>query len=416
MKGLGFQVNGWMEGDLPRENALTNTLLTISVDGVPLTHIYRKSMQSLTDSVCLPLYPLAEWLSANWWRLLYDCNNCRAPENFAVSHNLMYAGEGYFLPNCSIVSEMDTVRFAWQPRSINQGDLNYIATGASNIQLPQFQSEISRIIAMTIERLNAFQLHDTPLHRNFEAIRNSMQNREEREFCIACAQLGFDPYCLDDDTAIKVMNTADGLAQITAPGEFLNAVNLEEAEQATRWIAENQKGIAPAAIPNLSDIHERMPASKAVTPWEQGYEEARWIRANWVKTQEDVMDFRKRVEDSTQLSDIPSAFCTAAVNSNALFFASMPPSGFLTGRLLSHYLHTETSSVNLVTHLTTPPQKRSRAFSAELQAPSEQIRLALHGRKQIARDEVLELAEAFKTNESTILYQLENHRLATIVA
>ena len=82
--------------------------------------------------------------------------------------------------------------------------------------------------------------------------------------------------------------------------------------------------------------------------------------------------------------------------------------------MFAGYLHSPANHINLVTTVYTPDQKRSRAFSAELFAPAESIRVDLKGKAFVCEDDVSELAEKYQIGESVIKYQIENHRIAAI--
>ena len=99
---------------------------------------------------------------------------------------------------------------------------------------------------------------------------------------------------------------------------------------------------------------------------------------------------------------------------NPMFVSTSFQSSFLLGRMFGEYLHTPADSINLVTKISTPNQKRCRAFAAELIAPAELLRVDLKGRSQLCEDDVSELADKYQTSEFVIKHQLENHHLAVV--
>lgn len=63
MTAFELRAHDWFEGGAPKELAVTNTLLTIIVNDHIVSSLNTPSIRSVSDSLCLPLYPLAEWLA-----------------------------------------------------------------------------------------------------------------------------------------------------------------------------------------------------------------------------------------------------------------------------------------------------------------------------------------------------------------
>ena len=74
MSSFEFNTRDWFEGTAPEELAVTNNSLSVAVNGKVVTYLLNKAIKSTSNEVYLPLYPVAEWIAANWWRLLYECN------------------------------------------------------------------------------------------------------------------------------------------------------------------------------------------------------------------------------------------------------------------------------------------------------------------------------------------------------
>lgn len=146
MSNFDFITQDWLEGSAPPELALTNTMFSININGKTVTLIYRKNSKSTSDYICIPLYPVAEWLARNWWRLFFECNQRQNQAEYQYCHNLQYAGEGYFLPDLLISPEMDVMKFHWSPRSINQESLTFLGSGAESVNLPLVYREIERFL------------------------------------------------------------------------------------------------------------------------------------------------------------------------------------------------------------------------------------------------------------------------------
>jgi len=420
MKEFEFKIHSWLEGASPIELAVTNNFLSILVSGEIISDVFHQSNKSTANGVYLPLYPIAEWIAANWWRLLFECNRQRGNEDFRYCHNLSFSGEGYFLPDLSFLPETDVVNLEWKKRSINNGELQFLGQGQTKVPFDDIQSEFASFIQIVIERLETLGIQDTPLQKDWEAIRKAYNDQEEKDFCIACAQLGIDPYVVTEEQAQCIIDSHEILHKNVDVNEFFNAVSMKSITESTEWLAKisNDKSIKKKANDLFREIKERIPVFNDYQPWKRGYKEAQWVRANFFSTNFMLNDFYSMIEDTTHYEDIPFDFCMAVTKTsddlNPTFIHPGRVSHFHAGRLLGNYIHSSENTCKLMTKLYTPEQKYSRAFAAELIAPAESLRNDLKGKYCVCDDDIVELSQKYQINDSVIRHQIENHKLAEI--
>ena len=420
MSNFELKTQDWFEGSAPRELAVTNNFLSIVVNDEVVSHLSNQAIRSTSTGVYLSLYPLAEWLAANWWRLLYECNLQRNVADFQSHHNLSYAGEGYFLPDLLLAPEMDVVHLQWAPRSINHGQLSFIAHGGTSVPFDSVRNELARFIHLVIGRLQANNIGDTLLQRDWNAVCASERDRDERQFCIACAQLGLDPYCVSEEVADQIVKADESIGKIVDLNEFFNTVAPENIAESVTWLKQVGYDHADCEIANICrEIKEHLPKFSESLPWALGYEEAKWVRKTYFPSQTQLRDFQNKFAETAEQENAPYGFCSALVGASneqhPTFILTSFQNSFLQGRMLGEYLHTPADSINLVTKVSTPNQKRCRAFAAELLAPAELLRDELKGCSQLCEDDVSELAEKYQTSEFVIKHQLENHHLAVLL-
>ena len=149
MKEFEFRIRDWFEGCPPLEFAVTNNFLSVFVDEILVSKLSNYSNKSTADGIYLPLYPIAEWLVTNWWRLLYECNNYRN-NDFEYCHNLSFAGEGYFLPDIRFLPENDIIGIEWKPRSINGDMLSFCDFGDRTVSFASVESEFKCFINIVL--------------------------------------------------------------------------------------------------------------------------------------------------------------------------------------------------------------------------------------------------------------------------
>ena len=420
MKEFEFKIQSWIEGSSPIELAVTNNFLSILVRGEIISDVLHQANKSTANGVYLPLYPVAEWIAANWWRLLYECNRQRGNEDFRYCHNLSFAGEGYFLPNLSFFPETDVVYLEWEKRSINNGDLQFLGQGQAKIPFDDIQKEFASFIQIVIGRLETLGIQDTLLQKDWEAIQKANNDQEEKDFCIACAQLGIDPYAVTEEQAQRIIDSHEILSKNVDVNEFFNTVSMKNITESTEWLAKlsNDKSIKKKANAFFREIKEKIPGFKDYQPWKRGYKEAQWVRANFFNASFKLNDFYSLIEETTHNEEIPFDFCMAVTKTsddlNPTFIHPDKLSHFQAGRVLGDYIHSSGNTCKLMTKLYTPEQKYSRAFAAELIAPAESLRNDLKGKCYVCDDDIAELSQKYQINDSVIRHQIENHNLAEI--
>ena len=420
MKEFEFKIQSWIEGSSPIELAVTNNFLSILVRGEIISDVLHQANKSTANGVYLPLYPVAEWIAANWWRLLYECNRQRGNEDFRYCHNLSFAGEGYFLPNLSFFPETDVVYLEWEKRSINNGDLQFLGQGQVKIPFDDIQKEFASFIQIVIGRLETLGIQDTLLQKDWEAIQKANNDQEEKDFCIACAQLGIDPYAVTEEQAQRIIDSHEILSKNVDVNEFFNTVSMKSITESTEWLAKlsNDKSIKKKASAFFREIKEKIPGFKDYQPWKRGYKEAQWVRANFFNASFKLNDFYSLIEETTHNEEIPFDFCMAVTKTsddlNPTFIHPDKLSHFQAGRVLGDYIHSSGNTCKLMTKLYTPEQKYSRAFAAELIAPAESLRNDLKGKCYVCDDDIAELSQKYQINDSVIRHQIENHNLAEI--
>lgn len=169
----------------------------------------------------------------------------------------MFAGEGYLLPDLTLLPEQDVFRLQWRPRSINQGARTLTSQGNATLDFPLVMETLAAFIRLVVARLVACGLHDTPLQQDWQAICASSQDPEERSFCIACAQLGLDPYCVGTETANRIIQADETLSGSLDMADLFHAAAPEELLAIGSWLQEQQHALRhPAAPPSSSGTSE----------------------------------------------------------------------------------------------------------------------------------------------------------------
>jgi hypothetical protein len=412
--------------------------LRISVDGQPITRVYDSRSRSVRENIFVPCYPLAEWLATHWWFLHYEVetpgNSSRA--GLLNRHNLRSGREGFAIPSLSIWPVGETLQLEWHPTRPEHEAVEFISSGLAHVSLDEFDSEMTTFITAVIERLVEFDVTETLLQSEWEQIQNV--GTEEREFCIAAASLGLDPYTLSEDEQESIISIAAVVPEEISL-EFFRAAELRSL-----------KAQAQELVDALADVHanqgELLPLRQVrngvndswkghTLPWLQGYAFAQDLRkylglnGQALRSLHDIAEAFDVPKDEVTKAVIEREFSetfTAVVASNSngspgFLINSGPRETYIHGRsfafcrgLFEYLSEPRDDAVGLVTQSRSAQQKRNRAFAAEFLAPAAAIRSRLSG-ELVSGEEIDAVAFDFGVSSEVVRHQVENHRLARIV-
>lgn len=205
MSRLSFKT-GWVdaEGVQGPELAATMATLEIRVDDSVVSRVLDTRAQTVRDSVCVSLYPFAEWMATNWWFLTHEIDNPdkKRDPDFRRRHAIGDR-DGYSYPELHMFPQGGRTYLAWAPDRSRLAAVEFLDGGSAWIDSGEFRATCTDLIDLVIRRLQALGVEDTFLQEEWSAIQEA--DPEEVEFCIAAAQLGWDPYDMDDDQRAFVL-------------------------------------------------------------------------------------------------------------------------------------------------------------------------------------------------------------------
>lgn len=371
------------------------------------------------------LYPLAEWVAFNWWLLLADGRpswRSRGVEG-APGHSFRAASDGFPWPNLVLIPEHDFVRVAWTKwpsRATSPYPVRYLGSGVARAPLADVRTSLADLVEAVLERLREDEVSDTPLEREWSAIRSL--DAEEVEFCIASAQLGLDPFSDGADLSDLISEVFENMT----PGmrdEFLDAADPKQLSSSLNWTLEARKAganatgvssvdlsaIVATAVPDLTDD------SLAGEPWQVGYaaasrsRDALGLGAHEPLPPDPLLQASHLNVDDRGLiglairrdEEAPALVAARYTRSTTMRFAAARALWTLAADMVEPFLITASHS---------PAQQASRAFGAELIAPAPGIESFLGG-QPINDETVAEIADHYGASELLIRHQLENQIL-----
>lgn len=406
--------------------------LAVNVAGRYPTRMVDEGARTVRDSIYVPLYPVAEWLAANWWRMLFEMESSERAKDpsYDSRHNLRSAREGYSLPALSFHSVGDFMQLRWNAEVLIHHGVEFLESGSAYLKQSDVHRSLSAFVTSVVARLDQSDVRDTFLQQEWAAI-NSI-GQEEADFCIAAATLGIDPFDVDDAVASALLDVA-AVIPSSVRREFLAVASQGDLRRDTSNVA---AGIETARR-NRADVGALRELRDAVTtpplnggpPWQQGYSAARHLRADLHIGNEPLRTFGDvagalRIEPAVLSAAVidqpgPTRAYEAIVATNekagpafAVSRRSERAVRFQFCRGLYEFL-AGGDGPWLVTRGLSDRQKRNRAFAAEFLAPAAAIREKVSS-SVISAEEVDDLAQHYGVASEAIVHQIANHDIATV--
>lgn len=386
-------------------------------------------------SVYGALYPLAEWIAFNWWLL---CSHTRAGESAArrerawptldrrapswSHHNVRAAGEGQAWPNLALVPLGRTTHVQWRADHI--GDpavpVRFIGHGDVEMSSHAAQAALGGLVESVLARLAEQGVFDTPLAKEWEAIRSA--DEDEAAFCHAAARLGLDPYGVTEEQAASIVRAGH---ELEAPllDDFLDSVTPTRLGEGLDWVRRASRRLAAEAarpdglatrLTGLAPEGTGDPHG-AELPWTVGYRQAQQVRGHLDMQATDPFPVESLVRVARESAPDPRLVALAGrtgdhsgvlVTGRSLHRAAQRFAG---ARALWHVVHEPHGQRFLLGPTATDRHRTARAFAAELLAPAEGIRAHLEpSTGVVSDDEIASISRHFKTSELVITHQVEN--------
>ena len=87
---------------------------------------------------------------ANWWRLFHEVENERTPRgDFAETHDLAFAGEGFLLPSLTIAPTPQKMRLRWKRYRPLHSEIEFTEQGEALVDRHDFGEAVQTIVEAT---------------------------------------------------------------------------------------------------------------------------------------------------------------------------------------------------------------------------------------------------------------------------
>ncbi|HXB75354.1 MAG TPA: hypothetical protein VNY05_44390 [Candidatus Acidoferrales bacterium] len=401
--------------------------LEIYAEGEPITRVEARRTQSVRTGIYVPLFPIAEWMIANWW-FLWDEWRANGRDG---RHSLLAAREGFVLPDLSFVPTETKMEVMWWPSAStlsarSSSDVLFLSGGSSIVPKAHVKEEFRRLVEAVIERLSARQVQHSYLVPEWRAILDAEHDPEQKAFCEKAARLGCDPFDVADSLAAQIEHLGVLLPEPMAE-DFCDAIPLAQMTSGAQAVKTFIDSASATAVNEgkWREFREKSHWRRTEAPWRDGYNEARVLRAYLGRSgaiATGLDSFLKQAFGSLEIREFEVASRIEAISAPTQTGAPLfgyrshrreESKRFILCRALSDHL--ASGQPSLVTRSATEHQQRNRAFAAEFLAPAESIRERI-GADRVGEEDIEDLAQEFQVSDLVIRHQIENHNLTWLGA
>lgn len=415
----------WIDAVEASDDPARETLATLVIEAgdQTITSVLDRRHGLYRRHVVVPLFVVAEWLVSHWHHIWYEIEdtNQQRPD-FESRHNLAFAGDGFILPDLTMVPESGRMLLRWTRSRPRHARIEFVDEGEQVVDREHLEAQFRRLVDAVIERLRT-RPRRGPAAEDLECAWRAVNalDPDERAFGRAAALLGVDPFDVQDSLADAII----GFWEHVAPSlreDALAGASEDSLPGARQWLDEALAVIEGAGDEQMwsnvrNSVRKSLPATANDRPWRHGYALARAAR-DALAAGEGRFDFPPAFalhhEEKQPLSK--RILGLVATNSPACVTAarrSESGTRFLRARAIGDYLGRTEPGPGLLSSLATARQALSRAFAAELLAPAASLRKRLTG-GIVDIEEIDGFGREFGVSSEVIRRQIENHELAMV--
>jgi len=381
--------------------------------------------------IAVSVFPLAEFIAANWWPLLHEPqkqeNLLLDASAFNQRHWIDKYTDGFAYPTLGFFGADTSVRIIAKTSRIESANIEFpVSSGKSGaywdgVERGAVETALLTFLTETSERLPAND-DKTWLKDVIARIRHTRIDQDEAIYCRCAGLLGADPYEAGDEINAAITQTIAILGQDVAMEMFATAEAANVASRA-QWLQDQTH----SAIRKSREVATKVDALKrklkvamlpTSKPWERGYALAQQLR-NLLNLTPDMP--MPTVDSVTQaLFDAPSTFVSniknlepnsgvrgVASESRDGFGIAMHGGKFQLAATFADFLFSRDDTLFLSTSASTDRQKSNRAFAAEFLAPIEGIK-DKWSMNNLTETNIDNIAKEFGISSSIVSYQVQN--------
>lgn len=312
-------------------------------------------------------------------------------------------------PDLFIVPEGAVSNLTWHAGAgLADQPVKFLTSGSTSIAADDVRQALSGFVHSVLERLDEAGVSGTPLQKEWEAL--ASLDDEEREFAIAAARLGLDPFDVQDAIASTITRIGDSLERDLLL-EFLDSAMPDQLQTALDWLrkAQGNLPLADEPIPRAGGhaiYHGR--------PWVMGYAGAKRLRSDLALEPTDRIAIDRWVAVARMSPDSGGLQGLVGVNDDRVGLVLPDESKntttvrFAQSRAVGHAILSDRRSA-LLDPARTDSGRMSRAFAAELLAPADGIQAHLHAFGDYPTERAVDhIAHHYGVSPMLVQHQFDN--------
>jgi hypothetical protein len=427
VNSLSLNFDWLTSGNDAPEIQKTMGMFGLKVGEISLTRNEDIWSQTIRDTVLVSAYPLAAWMVASWWRLLYEPLplGTKPSVDWRMAHELTAANQGFIWPRVIFASDTEFMQI-WCRTSnpSRQQSIRYINGLDQPVLLPllEFEQKAKIFIESVLSRLNATGLSETSLSGLWREVQEEFSDPESTQYRRCEAELGFDP----DECPESVINDALHLNRQMGDSTFSEVApaysqELSEAKPLSAKIADITEEPGLDGKPEVSVDDFSGSPSKA--PWQKAKELASYLRKQIDMGENPVNDEilyellglqKSEYESWTPANRQPVSIAVPLETARFKFYPRKKhpiAKRFELARFLGDYLlySNQGNSWLASTDLRTSRQKYQRAFAAEFLCPLKSLQSYLDN--DYSESAIEDAAVYFNVSQKTVESILANNGL-----
>ena len=245
--------------------------------GWPASGAARQNLRE-ADCATVSVYPLAEEIALNWWRLF----GARDAEL-----QLTDGRGGYALPDVRLALDGSGFNASCLPIRYDNPAVRFTNRHAERLSRADAESVLADFIDCVCSRLASGKLTDTGLQLRWQRVQRSRDSEEESAFCEAAGALGLDPYSLEERAASAIEDlgawfSGEPLLELVSGLRRRNVGGWSSGENVLAWLRRAEaRSSDRSQLHALEDLRIGADARQIRVdemPWSPGYRGARTAR------------------------------------------------------------------------------------------------------------------------------------------
>lgn len=432
MSLMSLDFDWHVSGSDSMEMKNTMGMFKLAVNDVNLTQNRDLWSGKIQDRVFVSAYPLAMWMAASWWRLLYEPlpNSRTSPSlDWRMTHELKSANCGFIWPKVIFASDTESIQI-WASAS-NYGvqqSVSYINSleGRTSIDIVEFEKIAKKFIGSVINRLDSMGIPNTSLHGLWEEIQDELADTYSTKYRRFEAILGFDPDDCPSSIVEDVLSLAEDIGDDSL-SELTSVLSNKVSEQKllSSQLRDLMRGQGIDGEPDISaaELGLNSYVCSKQEPWKKASDIASLLREKMDLEARPIRDSEifdllgitsSEYESFVSPSRCPVSIGVPSNGRKIKFFARKKhplAKRFELARFIGDYLLYGSMGSSWLTNTdsSTSRQKYQRAFAAEFLCPQKNLQEYMNG--DYSESVIEDASDHFQVSERTIETVLANNKL-----